>query len=198
MGDVREARSAALSASIKSFGSDDAANSALFTVNIIKELHNRKLATETLDCIDTAWFESRFKLGDASQFTLFAGYAIDYICSESTLEWDGDSTKDGLSIKKFIPKTVELLHATRYVRLFIDMLSQIGFLDILARMLTSVDPSDVNIGELDSDITIEEGSMSFTVKSDAFQQAVACINLHYARNNLTQKHIDVCEIAKHH
>lgn len=198
MKQISDIRSDALTASRQSLGLEDgdAASTVAFNREFNTELRKNKQTTKTPDCINLALFEAEFSLHDATRIPFFVGFAVDYLCSVSPLKWEGVSTQDGLNYKKYVPKTPELLNETRYVRAFIDILNRVGFLDVLAGILNDVDPADVQLTDLDSDvtITITPESEPFTVKCDAFQQAVACINIHL--KSINHPTLSVCDRAR--
>lgn len=163
---------------------NDDARAVAFAVAYKKE---SGAAIGTLNCYDLALFEEAFDPLDATQFPFFVGFAVDYLCRVSPLLWN-QSTKDGVAYRTHIPKTAELLNETAYARQFLDSLAALGFLDFLAGTLDNADPTDVRLDELQSDVSLTvdvpgSDKQTFTVKCDAFQQAIACINLRYESIN---------------
>lgn len=180
---VNARRSALLMARLQPLDLDNGTDAAkvLFNAAYKRELASRQLTTETPDGYLLALFEEAYASDgtDVSQYPFFIGFAVDYLCTSSPLLWK-QSAKDGVA------QSVSLTsNEAAYVRQFIDVLVSLKFLDVLSQALDNVDPTGIELDDLEADVTVNidvPGSVtqSFAIKCDAFQQAVACINMYYA------------------
>lgn len=173
MSQLRDTRKDAFAKSLNANG-----DKLTFNLAFLSQLQARGQKSDTPDCFDIAVFENTFNIEQRERYAFFVGFAVDYICAASPLVWN-ESTKDGIDVSGY-----EQNNETAYVREFISVLSDLGFLSILTSILESATPADVQLDQLESSVVLSyKQDVPFTVKCDAFQQAVACINLHYDRIN---------------